>query len=162
MPPSANFVSLETAKPIEAKVHVEPSWDGETRVCSNGSGHMNNMADMPLYGKNLKKSSSPEPKCRWPWKMVCTIGYSSTTKFVQIMTLGWPWLISRQGQIWSLMLLYGKKVNTGFFFRNYCSLWYQGWLMQSTKWVHQSIWISKVKVIHWPWSKVTQIQHFQP
>ena len=30
-------------------------------------------------------------------------------------------------------------------------------------WVHEPIWISKVKVIHWPWSKVTQnrIQHFQ-
>ena len=24
-------------------------------------GHMTNMADMPIYGKNLKKSSSPEP-----------------------------------------------------------------------------------------------------
>ena len=33
--------------------------------------------------------------------------------------------------------------------------------MQLTKWVNEpSIWISKVKVIHWPWSKVTQIQHF--
>ena len=33
--------------------------------------------------------------------------------------------------------------------------------MQLTKWVHEPIWISKVKVIHWSWSKVTQIQHFQ-
>ena len=24
-------------------------------------GHMTNMAAMPIYGKNLKKSSSPEP-----------------------------------------------------------------------------------------------------
>ena len=32
--------------------------------------------------------------------------------------------------------------------------------MQLTKWVHESRWISKIKVIHWPWSKVTQIQHF--
>ena len=30
--------------------------------------------------------------------------------------------------------------------------------MQLTKWVDEPIWISKVKVIHWPWSKVTQIQ----
>ena len=29
--------------------------------CSNGLGHMTNMAAMPIYGKNLKKSSSPEP-----------------------------------------------------------------------------------------------------
>ena len=26
------------------------------------------------------------------------------------MTLGWPWPILRQGQIWSLMLLYGEKL----------------------------------------------------
>ena len=33
--------------------------------------------------------------------------------------------------------------------------------MQLTKWVHEPKGISKVKVIHWPWPKVTQIQHFQ-
>ena len=27
-----------------------------------GSGHMTKMAAMPKYGKNLKKSSSPEPE----------------------------------------------------------------------------------------------------
>ena len=32
--------------------------------------------------------------------------------------------------------------------------------MQLTKWVHEPIWVSKVKVIQWPCSKVTQI-HFQ-
>ena len=26
------------------------------------------------------------------------------------MTLGWPWPILQQGQIWSLMLLYGEKL----------------------------------------------------
>ena len=35
-----------------------------------------------------------------------------TAKFVQMMTLGWPWLILRQGQIWSFMLLYGEKGKT--------------------------------------------------
>ena len=51
----SNFFSLETAGPIEAKFHVEPPWDGRMKVCSNGSGHMTNMAAMPihLYGKNL-------------------------------------------------------------------------------------------------------------
>ena len=33
--------------------------------------------------------------------------------------------------------------------------------MQLTKWVHEPIWILKLNVIHWPWSKVTRIQHFQ-
>ena len=30
-------------------------------IPSNGHGHMTKMAAMPIYGKNLKKSSSPEP-----------------------------------------------------------------------------------------------------
>ena len=62
-----------------------------------------------IYGKNLKKSSSPEQIDPWPWNLVCSIMYGSTTKIVQIMTLGWPWPILRQGQIWSHRLLYGKK-----------------------------------------------------
>ena len=40
----SNFFSLETAGPIEAKFYVEPPWDGGTKVCSNGSGHMTSMA----------------------------------------------------------------------------------------------------------------------
>ena len=51
----AIFFSLETAKPIEAKFHVEPPWDGGTKVCSHGPGHMTNMAAMPISGKNLEK-----------------------------------------------------------------------------------------------------------
>ena len=57
----SNFISLETAKPIEVKFHVEPPWDEGTKVCSNRSGHMTNMASMPIYGKNFKKYSSLEP-----------------------------------------------------------------------------------------------------
>ena len=46
----SNILS-ETIGPIEAKFHVEPPWDGGTKVCSNGPGHMTKMADMPIYGK---------------------------------------------------------------------------------------------------------------
>ena len=31
-------------------------------------------------------------------------------KFAQMMILGWRWPILRQGQIWSFMFLYEKKV----------------------------------------------------
>ena len=55
--------SLEITRPVEAKFHVEPPWDGGMKVCSNGPGHMTKMAAMPIYGKNLKKSSL-EPKRR--------------------------------------------------------------------------------------------------
>ena len=31
------------------------------KIYTNEPGHMTNMSAMPIYGKNLKKSSSPEP-----------------------------------------------------------------------------------------------------
>ena len=62
----SNIFSSETTGPIEAKFHMEPPWDGGTNICSNGPGHMTKMAAMPIYGKNLNKSSSLEPKGRLP------------------------------------------------------------------------------------------------
>ena len=61
-PTFSNFIFSETAWPIEAKFYVEPPWEGETKVYINSPGHMTKMAAMPIYGKNLKKSSSPEPE----------------------------------------------------------------------------------------------------
>ena len=49
-------------RPIEAKFHVAPPWEGRTTICSNGPGHMTKMAAMPIYGENLKNSSSLEKK----------------------------------------------------------------------------------------------------
>ena len=49
----------------------------------------------------------------------------------------------------------GKSEN--YFFGNYCSLRSQSCLKNSTKWVYEVEWVSKVKAILWPWSKVTQI-----
>ena len=59
-----NIFSSETTGPIKVKFHVEFLWDGGRKVCSNSPGHKTKMATMPIYGKNLKKSSSPEPKGR--------------------------------------------------------------------------------------------------
>ena len=61
-PPFSNVFSSETAGPITAKFYVEPPWEGGTKVCINGTGHMTKMAAMSIYGENLKKSSSPEPE----------------------------------------------------------------------------------------------------
>ena len=58
------------------------------KIYTNEFGHMTNMAAMPIYGKNLKKSSSPEPIDQWPGNLVCSNMYGSITKIVQIMTLG--------------------------------------------------------------------------
>ena len=50
----SNIFSSETALTIKAKFYVEPPWEGGTKVCINGPGHMTKMAAMPIYGKNLK------------------------------------------------------------------------------------------------------------
>ena len=49
----SNFFSLETARPVEAKFHVEPPWDGIMKVNTNGLCHMTKMATVSIYGKNL-------------------------------------------------------------------------------------------------------------
>ena len=59
--PHSLNISSETTGPIKVKFHMELLWDGKTKVCSNGPGHMTKMAPMPIYGKHLKKSSQ-EPK----------------------------------------------------------------------------------------------------
>ena len=60
--PHSLNISSETTGPTNVNFHMELVWDWETKVCSNGQGYMTKMATMPIYGKNLKKSSSLEPK----------------------------------------------------------------------------------------------------
>ena len=112
---------------------------------------MTKLAPRPIYGKNLKKSSSPEPIDRWPWNLVCSIVYASTT------TVGID------------LDLFYTKVNFGHIgfcihksenyvlFLYYCSHRPQSWFIYSDKWVNEVKWVSEVKVIVWPWPKVTQI-----
>ena len=70
---------------------------------------MTKMAAMPIYGKtHLLWNQKDDDLESW----YAALG---TTKFVQMMILGWPLLILRQGQIWSLMLLYGKKIKQWIF-----------------------------------------------
>ena len=72
--------------------------------------------------KKLKKSSSPEPIDWWPSNFVCSIVYASTTKIVQIMTLGWPWPILRQGQFGHIGFWMGKKWKLFIFFETVAAL----------------------------------------
>ena len=43
----------ETAWPIKAKIHVEHPYEGGTKVCINGPGHMTKMAAMAINSKNI-------------------------------------------------------------------------------------------------------------
>ena len=54
-PPFSKIFSPETAWPIKAKLYVEPPWEGGTKVCINGQGHMTKMAAMPIYDENPSK-----------------------------------------------------------------------------------------------------------
>ena len=66
----------------------------------------------------------------------------------------WPWV--------DLNLFYHKvKFGPLCFFRNYCRLCYKSWYKQSTKWVHEALWIPNVKVIVWPWSKSLRFNIFK-
>ena len=57
----SNVFSSKTALSIKAKFYVKSPWEGGRKVYINGPGHMTKMAAMPIYVKNLKKSS-PEPE----------------------------------------------------------------------------------------------------
>ena len=48
-----NFFSLETARQIKPKFHLDPPWDGVMKVSTNDLCHMTKMAAMSIYGKNL-------------------------------------------------------------------------------------------------------------
>ena len=144
-----NLFFSETVGLFETKFGMKDYGNMWMEIYTNELGHMT----ISIYDKNLKKSSSLEPIDQWPWSMVCSIVYGSTTKVVH---LGWPWPILRKGQICSLRLLYGKKRKL-FIYWNYYSLRSQSWLKHSSKWVHEVKWISNVKVILWPLPNITQM-----
>ena len=83
--------------------------------------------------------------------------YKCTTKFVQMMTLGWPWLFYSKDKFGLFCFCLGTCLKCRFL-RNYWSLWGGSW---SNKCVHDDLWQPKVKVIHLPLAKIAQIQHFR-
>ena len=72
----------------------------------------------------------------------------------------WPWVVLdpfyAKVKFGHIGFCRGKSENY-LFFGNYCSLGSQSCLKHLAKWVNEVVWVSKVKVILWPCSKVTQI-----
>ena len=81
----SNFCFLETAWPIEAKFYVQPPWDGGTKVCSKGVGHMTKMAAMPIYGKNLRKIISGTKRL-----MTLKVGMQHWLEYYQVVQMMTP------------------------------------------------------------------------
>ena len=50
------------ARAIFTRFHMGPSVERILMIYSNGHGPLIKMAAMPIYGKTLKKFSSPEPR----------------------------------------------------------------------------------------------------
>ena len=86
-PQCLNIFFSNAAWPIKAKFYVEPPWAGETKVCSRHLSHMTKIAATPIYGKIPLKSSTPEPAGQCLRNLVCSIGDSSPSWSVQMMTL---------------------------------------------------------------------------
>ena len=78
------------------------------KIYDHDAGLMTKMPAMPIYGNNTIKSSFPEPVGQFRRNIVCSIGDSSPSKFVHMMT----WVKFRV----ILNLFYGKVklCNLGF------------------------------------------------
>ena len=56
-----NLFLAKTVKRFGTKIHMKAWGRIGMKIYTNELGHITNMAAMPIYGKNLKKSSSLEP-----------------------------------------------------------------------------------------------------
>ena len=153
-----NCFSSITTRPIEDKFHVDPPWDGGTILILLGMGER--------YLFKWSRSHDQDGHHALIWMGPLQIFFSGTLK---PMTLklgmqhwvleyyqacangapGWTLTYLTTSQIWSPMLLYGKKLKQ----------WIGRW--SQLKWVHEALWVPRVKVIHWPWSKLLRFNIFK-
>ena len=119
--PFSNTFS-KTAWPIKAKFYVEPPWEGGTKVCINGPGHMTKMAAMRIYMVKTFKSLLLQNGKSYDLE---TWYAASGTRALQSLYKWWQWvdldLFYDKVKFGNLCFSIGKIENSGFF-RNYCSL----------------------------------------
>ena len=104
----SNFISLETHIPIEANFMWSLHGIGEWKWVQSVYVTWPRWPRVHLWLKIIKKSSSLEKAD--DFETFLSVRYSSTTKFVQMMTLAWPWSCLWHDQICFLMLLQGWKL----------------------------------------------------
>ena len=97
-----------------------------------------------------KHYSSLESKGRRPWNLVCSIKYSSTTKFIQMITLSWPWPFLRQGQMVPYILSSTANATLHLILNN--SIWdylrnsFQIWQRRSHAICKDNLWRSVMRI----------------
>ena len=101
-PHSLNIFSSETTGPIKVKFHIELLWDGGTKVCSKVQ--VTRPRWPPYILKNLLRNRKTGELEIW---------YAASGAWV-LPSCSNDDPILWQGQIWSLMFLYGKKGKTIF------------------------------------------------
>ena len=84
-----------------------------------------------------------------------------TTMFVQMMTLGWPWPILLQGQIWSYVVFVWEKGKTMDFSGIILVYDIKVGRCSQLKECMKLLWVPKVKVIYWPWSTSVRFNIFK-
>ena len=78
---------------------------------------MTKMATIPVYGIKLLKLLQDQKVYNLGLGIyIYMIGDMGSTKFAQMIILGWPWTTLRQGQIWLYMHLDGKIWKYSFFY----------------------------------------------
>ena len=109
-------------RPIEAKFHVEPLWDGGRKVCSNGLSHMTKVAAMLIYNN---KNPLKYARTNWPIALKLDMQHGSLVIFCSDNIPGLTLTdFTAKSDSAPLCFYMGKSENNGFF-RNYCTLWYQ-------------------------------------
>ena len=89
---SSHLKPLGQLKPI----FIWTPWDGGTKLCSNGPGHMTKMAAIPIYGKNLKNLLLWNQKAYDLETLYVALG----ARVLPSLFKWWPWV--------DLDLFYGK------------------------------------------------------
>ena len=97
-PPSSVFLNIfssETTGPIKSQISY-----GASLGWGNESLFKRSRASMPIYGKNLKKSSSLEPKGQWLWNdLGLTLTYftarSNLVPYAFVWEKGKKWIFQK-------------------------------------------------------------------
>ena len=150
----SNVFFLETAWPIVCQISCGASiWWGNKNLFKQLKPHDQYGRHTHIWLKQTN-SSSLEPKSWWPWNLLCSIEYSSTTKCVQMMTLFY-------GKVkFGPLCFYMGKSKTSDYSETIVDYDIKvGRCSQLNE--YMKLWIPKVKVIDWPWSKSLRFNIFK-